>query len=179
MKKTLLAATVLMMTAMLFTQARAQDEAAPKQEKGLRVPVRLVSLDFKPEKAPDNFDDQKKNAVELMNTIIKSNKTAVCGKPDEYPTCGYGLESTLALMTVWQDFTDIDTGLFSISGLPDGNYALWIDWYRTSPNDPNTGALYRWLIPFKVGEQKSLNFDINDANISFILNNFSRAFFSE
>ena len=148
-------------------------------EKGLRIPVRLVSLGYKPEKAPDNFDEQKKKVVDFLNTMLQERKTVSCGKPDEYPTCGYGMENMLGLMTVWQGFTDIDTGAFTISGLPDGDYALWIDWYRASPTDPNSGTVYRWIMPFKVGEQKSLNADLNDGNISFIMNNFNRAFFGE
>lgn len=144
-------------------------------EKGLKIPIRLLSLAGVPEDAPKDVLAMRDSAIELINNALSSSSGTVCAALDEYEKCGYGMEPALARFMLSAGDTDIDEGTFSVGGIPEGSYVLWVDWFRPNTKDINAGSLYRWLIPFRVGEQHSINVELNEKNISYILLNFPRS----
>jgi hypothetical protein len=146
-------------------------------EKGLKVPIRLLSLAGVPDDAPKDVIAMRDSAIGLINTALSSDSGAVCAALDEYEKCGYGLEPALARFSLSAGDTDIDEGTFTVGGIPEGSYVLWVDWFKPNTKDINAGSLYRWLIPFRIGDQRTINVELNEKNISYILLNFPRAMY--
>ena len=148
-------------------------------EKALKIPVRLLSLEHIPPDAPRDAAAMRDGIVELVNKSLSAKKSIACASSEDYKSCGLGMEQALASFTMSAGFTDIDNGVFSVSGIPEGSFVLWVDWFRPNASDVNTGSLYRWLIPVLIGEQKKIAIELNEKNISYILLNLPRSMFSE
>jgi hypothetical protein len=148
-------------------------------EKALKIPVRILSLDHIPSDAPKEAAAMRDGVIALANKPLAAKKSIACASSDDYGSCGLGMEQALAGFTISAGFTDIDNGVFSVSGIPEGSYVLWVDWFRPNASDVNTGSLYRWLIPVLIGEQKKIAVELNEKNISYIMLNLPRSMFSE
>jgi len=148
-------------------------------EKGLKMKIALLRLDIDPKEKPENLQSIRENLVKLVNAPSEAKKTIACSSPNEYKNCGYGNEKELAIFAAGVVTTDIDNGVYTVSGVPDGTYVMWLDWYKANPADPNTGTLYRWLRPVQVSKGKQIAADFSEENISYVLVNFPRTYLGQ
>lgn len=148
-------------------------------EKGLKIPVRLLALANLPENASKEITGLRDGIIELINKSLSAGKSIACASSEDFKTCGLGLEKGFAGFTLSAGTTDIEEGIFSVAGIPEGSYVLMVDWFRPNSQDMNTGSLFRWLIPVLIGEQKRINIELNEKNISYIMLNFPRSMVNE
>jgi len=145
-------------------------------EKGLKLRIAFLRIDVDPKDKPENLKAIREDMVKLVNTPINEKKPSVCSSPDKFKDCGYGKEKDMSMFIAGALATDIDNGAFTANGLPEGTYVIWLDWFM--PNgDGTTGTLYRWLRPVVVSKGKTVNMDLSEENISYILPSFPRSYF--